>query len=163
MLSWTRPGAVIADVEIDQDVHRPARLPGGLLVPGGLLGMIHHDHGAGPHDSRHLAGIGYRRGQQQPGHGRFRHQLGFGERADADTARSGGDLALGDPGAFVRFRVRPQPLPGPLCQFRHAGQIVLERVEIEQQRGRRNFLYGQQGSIRTRAAASVNNGCFVIL
>jgi hypothetical protein len=126
---------VIPDVEIDQHVNRAACGFGGFGVPRGLLHVIDYDYGAGLDDPRHFERVGDGRGQQQAGDSGGRHHLGFGERRDTDSIRAGGDLALGNLCALVRFCVGSQTFAGLAGLRGEARQVGFEFVEI-QQKGR---------------------------
>ena len=128
-------GAMIAHVQIHQDVDLPVRGAGGFLIPLDLKKMIHHHHRAGLGNSRNLKRIGNRRGQQEPRDPGSGHQLGFSQRRYADTASTGRELPPGDLDALVRLGVRAQGLPAFLDALRHPRQVGLKQIEIQQQRG----------------------------
>ena len=70
---------------------------------------------------------------------RSRHQFRFGKRRDAHAARASGKLAFGDLDAFVGFRVRPQSFAGAIDVLHHALQVGFKGVQIQQQRGCKDF------------------------
>ncbi len=125
-----RAGAVIAHVEIHQDVNFAT---GVLLIPLDLLEVIDNYHGSCGGDACDFRGVGYRRGEQESGDAAFRHELRFGERGDAHAARSGSDLAPGDLDALVGLGVRAQSFAGAMDVLHHTGQIGFESIQIEEQ------------------------------
>jgi len=73
-----RSGAMVADIEIDQKIHRPLH----SRVPFDLPHVIDDRHGAGRNDARDLRGIRKRRREQYPGNPALGHQLSFSDRCD---------------------------------------------------------------------------------
>ena len=135
---------MIADVEIDQKIDRARR---GRVVPFDLVHMIDHRHRAGGGDARNLRRIAERRRQQDSGDPVLGHQFSFGNRGDGDSASAVRDLAPRDLDALVRFGVRTKLLAGLLHAPRHARQVRFEKIEIEQQRRRRDLIFREHRSI----------------
>ncbi len=74
------------------------------------------------------------------------HDLGLGYLLTANADGAGGDLHIGDRGALVGLGVRPQPKPGSRDALLHAADVALERIELDQQRGRIDL-----GDVRTNS------------
>ena len=61
--------------------------------------------------------------------------LGLADLLDALADGAGGDLAMGDDGGFMRLGVGAEASAGGRQQRLHAGEVVLEGVEVEEQCG----------------------------
>ena len=144
----TCAGAVIANVEIDQKIDG-AR--GGGFIPFDLLRMIDDRHRAGGGDTRDLRGIGKRRREQDAGNPVFGHQFGLGDGRDGDSARAMSNLTPRNLDALMRLGVWSELLAGFLHALRHACQVQFEKIEIEEQRGRRDLLFREHRSIMSDA------------
>lgn len=83
-------GAVIAGVEIDQDVNSAVGDSCRFVVPGDLLDVIYHYHGAGVYDAGHFVRVGDWGGEQEVGDTGLGHEFGFGDGGYADAGGSGG-------------------------------------------------------------------------
>ena len=68
------------------------------------------------------------------------HCLGLRHGRGADGERAGCDLPLADFDALVRLRVRPKAAAALPAMIRHRFQIEFERVQVEEQGGRRQVV-----------------------
>ena len=73
-------------------------------------------------------------------------RLGLRHLLYAVADRATRHLQPGDDRRFVRLRVRPQLHPGRRQQLRHVVEVGLERVQIDQQRGRVDLVLAHAGS-----------------
>jgi len=92
------------------------------------------------------------------GHEHVRHtavdqRLGLAHFLAAHAHGSGGDLPARNLGALVAFRVRTQAHAAFLYRLGHAQEIALERVHIENERGRCRLRRGRSRSRREGTAA----------
>ena len=72
--------------------------------------------------------------------------LGFRHLLHALADRAARHLQFGDHRRLVRLGVRPQLRPGRRQQLRHVVEVGLERVEIDQQRGRIDLVLAHAGT-----------------
>ena len=73
-------------------------------------------------------------------------RLGLGHLLHALADRAARHLQLRDHRRFVGLGMRPQLRPGRRQQFRHVVEVGLERVEIDQQRGRIDLVLAHAGT-----------------
>ena len=76
------------------------------------------------------------RGQQEAVQPARRHRLGLAQLGAAQADRAGLHLAPADRDRLVRLSVRPQPDAALPRQRRHGRDVVVEGVEVEDQRRR---------------------------
>ena len=78
-------------------------------------------------------------------------RLGLAHLLAAHADRPRGDLRPGDLGALVALRVRAQAHAAALHRVRHALEVALEGIQIENERGRVDFVEGDpDGGLRGR-------------
>src|SRR6056297_2960209 len=91
---------------------------------------------------------------------RASHDLRFAQRGAADPDRARCHLAAGDLDRFVRFGVWTQPLPGRAAMRGHGSYVRFQRVQVDQQRGRVEFLPGPRLSDQAGVWAGVKSSSF---
>jgi hypothetical protein len=137
------PGAVHADVEVEEHVDRDAgggRRPG-EVVDADVAVDEAAEAGAGepadelgePGGRRAHHGI---REQHVDGPGGRRH-LHLGDRGSLELANALGQAEPDDLGHLVGLHVRPQPLDAPRSR-RHTADVLLDPVRVDEERGRRD-------------------------
>ena len=137
-LAGINTAAVGADIDLDQHVDGDAELAGrrvdvlhvaGIVGADGDLGLL-RQRGEAPEfgHADHFVG------NQHIGHAALDHGLGFADLLAADADRAESDLAQRDLRAFVALGMRPQHDPAAGDRFPELLQIVLEGVEVEDQR-----------------------------
>ena len=134
-----RASAMVADVEIDQEIDGARR----GSVPFHLADVIDDGHRASGGDARDLRRIAERRRQQNAGNGVGGHQFGFRDGRDRDSACAMRDLTAGDFDALVRLGMRAKLLAGLFHRLRHARKVGFQKIGIEQQRGRGDLIFGE--------------------
>src|SRR5881296_931715 len=144
-LSRLHAGAPVADVDVDHHVEGHAVLDGRARERVHVLGVVDDDHRVRRlgHQAREPADRARRhhlRGDQEAMDAEARHHLGLAELRARDAEGAGGDLPARDLGTAMGLGVRAQLLAGGAHVLRHALQIPLEAIHVEQQRGRRDLV-----------------------
>ena len=101
---------------------------------------------ASAREPRQLRGAHHLVAHQDVGNAAPGQRLGLRHLLHALADRAARHLQLRDHRRLVRLGVRPQLRPGRRQQFRHVVEIGLERVEVDQQRGRIDFVLAHAGS-----------------
>jgi hypothetical protein len=148
-LAGGHAGAPVADVHVHEHAERDARGRRRAAQLGDVGRMIHDDHRVGrlaheAHETPDRAGRHDLGGDQQPADARARHHLGLAELRAGDAERAGGDLTARDLGTLVGLGVGADRLAGAPRVPGHRGEVLLEAVEVEEQRGRRDLVAGHR-------------------
>ena len=134
------PAAPAADVDLDQHVDSDARLRRGRLDLGDVVDVVRADADLGLAGQRRqpleLGGAGDLVGDEHVANAAGDHHLGLRHLLAAHPDGAERHLPRGNVGRLVRLGMRPQANAGTLGEVRHALEIALERVEIDQQRRR---------------------------
>jgi hypothetical protein len=132
-------------VHVDHDVEGDAVVGRRPRQRADVVGVIDHDHRVGrlagqarePADGARRHDLG---GDEQSAHAGARHHLGLAQLGARHAERAGRHLAFRDLRTAVGLGVRAQVLPGRAHVRRHACEVALEAVQVEEQRGGRDLV-----------------------
>jgi hypothetical protein len=134
-------GAAHAHVHIDHDLQSPSGRPRHAreLSDGGRMIGDDRDIGAAqkkPAETHQRIGRGQGRGDQYAADPAQGHRLGLADGRTGDADRPGGRDPLSDLHAFMGLGVGAQLDPQGRGTFAHHGDIAIEDVDVDEERGR---------------------------
>ena len=129
--------AVVADVDFDEDAGTDVVGLGGFVEVGEILRVIDRDHDVATSGQRHetldLAAAYYFVGNEDVLDAGVSHDLGLSDLGAGNSLCAGCELEVGDGRGFVRLGVWPEVFARGAEVLGELGDVVFERVEIDQE------------------------------